>query len=105
MKSINFLFSAVLAFALVLMYHLGFNAGLLYRPPVPVSPPVVPDRSELKCTCVPCLPDLFCLKCGHKSRDCPKLAAYFSKRGGAGGVISSNAVQSVEGNASGGRRL
>lgn len=103
MKSINLLFSTVLAFVLVLMYHLGFNAGLSYRPPVPVS--VSPDRQELKCTCVPCLPDLFCLKCGHKSRDCPKLAAYFAKRGGGGGVISSNAVQSVEGNASGGRRL
>ena len=36
----------------------------------------IPD-SEMKCTCVPCLPDLFCLKCGHKSRDCPKLSYYF----------------------------
>ena len=95
MKSINFLFSAVFAFALVLMYHLGFNAGLSYRAPVKVSLPAAPDPHELKCTCVPCLPDLFCMKCGHKSRDCPKLRDYFQKRGGAGGVIFSNDVQSV----------
>ena len=91
MKSINFLFSAVLAFALVLMYHLGFNAGLSYRSPVSVSPSVVPDRRELQCTCVPCLPDLYCLKCGHKSRDCPKLAAIFRKGTNAVDAVSAPA--------------
>lgn len=94
----------VFGFVFLVVFLAGFGFGLEVRfMSRPVSVPS--DRRELKCTCVPCLPDLYCLKCGHKSRDCPKLAAYFSKRGGAGGVLSSNAVQSVEGNASGGRRL
>lgn len=39
-----------------------------------------PQRStgQITCTCVPCLPDLYCLKCGHRSRECPRLRDHFS---------------------------
>lgn len=62
----------------------GFGLGLSCAFPLSVRvpsvrsvPSSVPAPRELKCTCVPCLPDLFCFKCGHKSRDCPRLAQHF----------------------------
>lgn len=45
------------------------------------------------CTCVPCLPDYYCRKCGHKSRDCPKLRAYFSKTNSLTVAVSTNLTQ------------
>ena len=71
----------VFSFVFFLVFVSGVAFGISFRP-VSASRPsvsVFPDRKELKCTCVPCLPDLFCLKCGHKSRDCPKLAHIFKK--------------------------
>ena len=52
----------------------GFVAGFLIRP---AAPGVVSDRKQDDCTCAVCLPDHFCTKCGHKSRDCPRLSWYF----------------------------
>ena len=93
-KSFLWVFVAV---ACCVCYFMGLSSGLQARLILADRQPVVaPERRELKCTCVPCLPDLYCFKCGHKSRDCPKLRDYFSKHGGAGGVVSSNAVQSVK---------
>lgn len=92
-KSFLWVFVAV---ACCVCYFMGLSAGLNARLILADRQPVAVSSDGPKCTCVPCLPDHFCRKCGHKSRDCPKLAAYFSKRGGAGGVVSSNVVQSVK---------
>lgn len=68
-------------FFLVFMVGVGFGVSVRLPPSrVVVSSPARPDQDELKCTCVPCLPDHFCRKCGHKSRDCPKLRWYFHSR-------------------------
>ena len=80
----------VFGFVFLVVFLAGFGFGLEVR--VMSRPvPTVPDRQELKCTCVPCLPDLYCLKCGHKSRDCPKLAAYFRKGTNAVNAVSAPA--------------
>lgn len=73
-----YILSFFFGFSFFCVFMLGVAFGFSSRPSssrsvVSASSP----RHELKCTCVPCLPDLFCLKCGHKSRDCPKLAYYF----------------------------
>lgn len=52
------------------------------------------------CTCVPCLPNHFCRKCGHMSYDCPKvrglrLTNSFSR------VSSTNRLNRINGNAQG----
>ena len=80
----SFVFGFV--FFLVFLFGFGFGVSVRFLPP---SSKPTSDRKELKCTCVPCLPDLYCLKCGHKSRDCPKLAHIFRK-----GTNSVNAASS-----------
>lgn len=72
----------LLAFSLLLFFLVGWVLGftssvfLLYRrQPLPNTV----CNSELPCTCAPCLPDTWCQKCGHKSRDCPRLAWYFKR--------------------------
>lgn len=102
----------IIVVGLAVSFFIGINTGVSLRlrdtspdstrfrsgsPGLSRFQDVYPDLSRLRpvdppCTCVPCLPDLFCMKCRHKSRDCPKLAAYFAKRGGSGGVNSSNSV-------------
>lgn len=67
---------------IILVWLIGFIQGLsvshdMNKQPAKTSITSKND-SEYKCTCVPCLPDLYCHKCGHKSRDCPKLKDYFS---------------------------
>ena len=100
-------FTLVYTLVFYSVFLTGFLFGVFFRssPAVAVS-----DQREDVCTCAPCLPDTWCKKCKHKSRDCPKLSWYFHpktnisfrltsplKRGGAGGVISSNVVLSSEG--------
>lgn len=72
----------VLLIVVIALMQLVFSCGVLVGLCVrldPSRPAIVSDRKELPCTCVQCLPDLYCLKCGHKSRDCPKLAHIFKK--------------------------
>lgn len=63
----------------IITFAVGLALGLSFKPvQVFVS---YPDRAKSfdKCTCAICLPDHFCEKCGHKSRECPRLQWYFSK--------------------------
>ena len=75
MKIIPLSFFFGFTFFCVFLAGFVFGVSLKVRFSLPSSD--LPDRRELKCTCVPCLPDLYCMKCGHKSRDCPKLSKYF----------------------------
>lgn len=67
-----------------LVFFFVFLLGALFGPCLRPLPYLrLLDRKDLRlsddCTCVICLPDKFCHKCGHKSRDCPKLSWYFRR--------------------------
>lgn len=60
----------------VLVFGVGLSIGLSLRP---VQVFVLPDQKRpARCTCMPCAPDMWCDKCGHRSRDCPRLQWYFT---------------------------
>lgn len=79
MKRFYLVFFSILVCFLAFLVGLstGFQARLVFDVSSSIQRTVRPDPNEDKCTCVPCLPDHWCKKCGHKSRDCPKLYRYF----------------------------
>ena len=79
-----FCFSSFIAVLFV-----GFLFGLFCRASL-----VAPAADDEVCTCAPCLPDLYCKKCKHKSRECPKLSWYFHpKTNLVFRAVSTNKVQ------------
>ena len=71
----NVFFCLLFSFLFFVVFVLGVFFGAALRSPAGSGRSV----RDLECTCVPCLPDKFCQKCGHKSRDCPRLAWYFKR--------------------------
>lgn len=67
------LLSLFLGFCFFFSFLFGFRLGLASRSYYGMGSFVKDDP----CTCAPCLPDLWCKKCKHKSRDCPKLSWFF----------------------------